>query len=131
MKTNEEFISEVLTKAGSGKHRQFQLLRNWKEYANARQARRTLKLLTLSIKKSSRKFFKRYCTDITTGNTDIVKLLAYCAIADVLKYYEEELSIVNEMIYEYEAYLMEGNLLWTWLFNEQRPVDKLWDHRGL
>jgi hypothetical protein len=131
MKTNEEFISEIITKAESGKHQQFQFLRNWKEYDNAKLTRKALKLLISSIRKSSRRFFNKYCASVATDDTDVIKLLVYCTINKALKYYEEELAIVNEMIYEYEAYLMEGNLLWTWLFSEPRPIEKLWDHRGL
>lgn len=131
MTTNKEFMSELITKAETEKHQQFHFLRNWNEYAKAKQTRKALLLLVKSIRKSSAKLFKSYCREVATGKTDVIKLLAYRTVMKVLKFYEEELAIVNEIIYEYEAYLMEGNLLWTWIFNEQRPVNKLWDHRGL
>ena len=131
MKTNENLVSELIHQAESGNHTQFRFLRNWKEYSDAMHTRKALTLLVTSIRKSSGKFFKKYCANVSTGDADVIKLLAYCTTTKALKYYEEELSIINETIHEYEAYLMEGNLLWSCLFNEQRPLDKLWDHRGL
>ena len=129
MKTNEDFVLDIFKHTESGQRRQFQFLRNWQEYSNTKQIRRTHVLLVSSIRASSKKLFKKYCTAVKTGKTDPVKLLAYCTITKVLQFYEEELKTITDMVYEYEAYLMEGNLVDAWLFNSQRPVDKLWDHR--
>ena len=129
MQTNEEFMSGLIHKAEFGEHRQFQFLRSCQEYLRARKVKRAEKLLVDSIEKSADKLFKKYCRDITTGEADVIKLLAYCSTIKVLRFYEEELRIISDMVDEYEYYLAYGN--WTdFLFGLQRPIDKLWDYRG-
>lgn len=131
MQTNEDLMSDLIHKAKSGKHQQFQFIRSWPEYINARKTRRAYKLLVSSIIGSSNKLFKKYCKEVTTGDADVFKLLAYCSTLEILKYYEEELNIISDMIDEYEAYLMtDCNFLGAWLFYDQRPLIDLWDHRS-
>ena len=129
MKTNEDLASELLQKAESGKHRRFQLIRNWQEYSYTRKLRQTHLLLVSSIRKSADSLFKQHCKNIITGQSDVTKLVAYCATINVLRFYEEELNTIEEMIIEYECYLAAGNWL-DFIFCSQRPFDKLWDHRG-
>jgi hypothetical protein len=130
MKTNEDLMSELIYNAESGKHRQFQYLRNYLEYSRARQIRRAHKLLVASLRQSLNKQFKRYCKTIKAGESDVIKLLAYKTTDKVLAFYEEELNTIDNMIVEYECYLVNGNLL-DFVFGYQRPTDKLWDHRSL
>ena len=130
MKTDKELMSELVYNAESGNHRQFQYLKNYKEYFRARKVKRALSILVSSIKQSLSRQLKNYCKAIEAGETDVIKLLAYSTSVKVLKFYEEELKTVNDMIVEYECYLCNGN--WTdFLFGNQRLEDKLWDHRSL
>ena len=130
MQTDKDLLSELIYNAESGNHRQFQYLRNYREYYRARQARRTHVLLVSSIKQSINRQFKKYCKDVIAGETDVIKLLAYRTTNRVLSFYEEELSTIDDMIVEYECYLANGNLL-DFVLGTQRPFDKLWDHRSL
>ena len=91
--------------------------------------RRAHMLLVASIKKSADKLFTKYCKSVTSGEADVLKLLAYGTIRNVLSFYEEELRIISDMVEEYEFYLASGNW-WDILFGMPRPYDKLWDHRG-
>lgn len=129
MQTNEDLMSELIYNAESGKHRQFQLLCSWQEYSRAKKVQRGHLLLVSSIKKSAAKLFKRYCADVATGNADVVKLLAYCSTIKVLRFYEEELTTITDMVDEYETYLICGNWL-DFILGSPRPVEKLFDHRG-
>jgi uncharacterized protein YgbK (DUF1537 family) len=131
MKTNEDLIPDLLKKVESGKHIQFQYLRNWQEYSNVKRIKRAHALLLGSLKQSTNRQFKQYCADIAVGKTALVKLLAYCTTNRLIDFYKEELQILESMLEEYEAYLTrDSNVLFAWLFNEQRPVDKLYDHRS-
>lgn len=130
MNTNAVVVSDLLNTAEQGQHRKFQFLSNWYEYKNVKQLRRAHVLLVGSLKQSLKKQLNRHCKAVNIGETKIVNLLAYCSTINMLTFYEEELRILDDMIYEYEAYLMEdGNLVFAWLFNEPRPVDKFYDHR--
>ena len=129
MNTNEDLMSELIYNAESGKHRQFQYLKNVREYHRARQIKRAHAILVSSLRQSLIKQFNKYCKAITAGETDVIKLLAYSTTKKVLSFYEEELNTVNDMIIEYECYLANGNWL-DFVLGTQRPFDKLWDHRG-
>lgn len=133
MQTDKELENDLLLflirTTESGKHRQFQLLENWQEYTRAKQVKRTEAIVVASLQESAKKLFKKYCKAIKSGETDVIKLLAYCTTKEVLSFYEEELNIISDMINEYECYLFNGNLL-DFVLGTQRPIDKLWDHRG-
>jgi hypothetical protein len=130
MKTNEDLKSELVYNAESGNHRQFQYLRNYKEYFRARQIKRAHAILVASLRQSLNKQFKNYCKAIAAGETDVIKLLAYCTTRKVLSFYEVELNTINDMIIEYECYLANGNLF-DFILGSYRPDEKLWDHRSL
>ena len=130
MKTDKDLMSDLVYNAESGNHRQFQYLRNYKEYFRARQVKRALAILVSSIKQSLNRQFSNYCKSVVTGKTDVLKLLAYSTSANILKFYEEELKTINDMIIEYECYLVNGNLF-DFILGSYRSDDKLWDHRSL
>ena len=130
MKTDKDLMSELIYNATAGCHRQFQYLRNYREYYKTRQIKRALAILVSSIRQSIKRQFKNYCKAVTAGDADIIKLLAYTTSINVLKFYEEELRIINDMIVEYECYLVNGNLF-DFILGQQRPEEKLWDHRSL
>ena len=130
MQTDKDLMSELVYNAESGNHRQFQYLRNYREYFRARQVKRALAILVSSLKQSLNRQLKNYCKAIIVGETDVIKLLAYSTSARVLKFYEEELKTVNDMIIEYECYLANGNWM-DFILGNCRPEEKLWDHRSL
>ena len=123
-------MSDLIDQADSGKHLQFQFLRNWSEYTNTKKLRRTYKLLVGGIDQSARRLFKKYCKSVAAGNSDVLNLIAYMKLLKLRDFYEEELSIISDMAEEYEFYLLDGNLLISIIFDYQRPLDKMWDHRG-
>lgn len=130
MKADMDLMSELIYNAENGQHRHFQYLRNYVEYRRAKQIRRALAILVSSINQSLARQFKNYCKAVEAGNTDVLKLLAYSTTIRVLKFYEEELRIIKDMILEYECYLVNGNLF-DFILGNQRPEGKLWDHRSL
>lgn len=129
MSANEDLMSDLINTVEQGKHRQFQFLKSWQEYRRAKMIRRTYALLVASISQSARRQFSNYCKAIKAGNTEVIKLLAYCTTIKVQKFYDEELRILSDMIDEYECYLADGNW-WDFVFNSKRQLDKMFDHRG-
>ena len=130
MQTDKELTLELICNAESGNHRQFQYISSWQEYSRTKKIRRGHMLLVASIRKSADKLFKSHCKSIIENNSDACKLIAYCTTLKILKFYEEELQTLTDMIIEYECYLANGN--WAdFLFGDTRPADKLYDHRSL
>jgi hypothetical protein len=127
--TEQNILSELLSFTEAGEHTKFQLLQSWREYLFTRKVRYSLKILTNSLQASADKLFKSYCSGVAAGASDVHELLAYSQVIKIYRFYLEELKIIDDMLNEYESYLIAGNWL-DFIFNTQRPVDKLWDHRG-
>jgi hypothetical protein len=129
MQTKEDFMSDLIKKANTAKHIQFQFLKSWREYVTTRKIRRAHVLLVASLKQTADKLFKNYCKAIIDNETKVINLLAYSTTLEVLQFYEEELSILEDMLSEYEWYLYYGNWI-DFILGMERPANKLWDHRG-
>jgi hypothetical protein len=126
---DNNLLSELAAFADSGEHTKFQLLQNWQEYKHYRKVRYSIKVVLKFLNITAEAQFKSYCENIISGEQDIYKLLAYQYIVRIVNCYLEELRIVQDMLEEYEYYLASGNWL-DFILLRQRPIDKLWDHRG-
>lgn len=125
----QNILSELAAFADAGEHTKFQLLRTWQDYLFTKKVQRSIKALTISLRVIADKQLKNYCKSVTLRTSHVYKLLAYQYLIKILNFYLEELRINEEMLYEYELYLADGN--WTdFIFNVQRTSDKLWDYRG-
>ena len=87
MQTNEEFLSDLINTAETGKHEQFHFIRSWPEYITMRKIRRGQQLLITSIEKSLAKLFNAYCKAASAGESKVYKLLAYCTLKNILHFY--------------------------------------------
>ena len=128
--TSEDIISDLIARAETAEHRQFHLLESWRDYTRAKKLRRAERFLVYSIRQSVNRLFRNYCKSVNKGDSAVLTLIAYCTSKKVLRFYEEELNILSDMITEYEYYLAAGNFI-DFIFALPRPADKLWDHRGL
>ena len=125
----QKIISDLAAFADSGKHTKFKLLQTWQEYSHYRKVRNSTKVLIRFLQDIMDVQIKSYCKDVESGNSDVLKFLAYGYLAEILDCYEVELKVVQDMLDEYECYLLAGNWL-DFVFNSQRPFEKLYDHRG-
>lgn len=129
-KESKQLISELLTYAETGEHSSFAYIRNWPDYIALKKSRRTLRSVIKILESSHRNTFNNYCKLIPCGSALFIKLLACNAVKDALAFYRQEYQTQTDMIDEYEMYLLHGNLLKSFLY-EQRPDHELWDHRGI
>ena len=126
---DQNILQDLLSLGESGNHTKFELLRNWQEYRDMRKVRYARKVALRYLQELSDNQLKNYCKAVSAGASDVCKLFAYTYITKVIAFYAEELRITEDMLDEYETYLLSGNLI-DFIFNLQRPSDKLWDHRG-
>jgi hypothetical protein len=124
-----EFMSTVLEHAQSGKHIEFHFLRSLSEYKFYKRKCRSFKFLIKILQKGADRLYKNYCISIEAGTSNFTKLLAYQQMLHVIDFYKEDVATMTEMLYEYDAYLLEGNYIFA-LIGELRPEEDLVDFRG-
>ena len=129
MNKTHELLNSLLEHVESGEHIKFQFIRTWREYLELRANKRVLHSVIKSLLASKSITFKHYCKDIESGNQQFNKLLACNALSSAATFYSEDLSILIDMLDEYETYLISGNLADIFLL-DTRPDSELWDHRS-
>jgi hypothetical protein len=127
-KETQQLIVSILDFARDTKPSEFRLLRTWQDYKLYKNKRTAYKLLVRGLNRTSNRLFKKYCTGVSIGEGNINQLLAYQQLQTTLRFYEHELEVFTDMVYEFEAYLMEGNYLASFL-GEIRSISDMHDFR--
>jgi hypothetical protein len=126
--TDNDMMLQLIERAKNKDYSKFRYLRNWKDYQYIRQTKKTLELTISALQKAADNTLKSYCREVRRGTSEITRLVAFTILNNTLKFYKEELDIINHMIYEYEAYLLCGNYVAAF-FGAERTDAELWDHR--
>jgi hypothetical protein len=127
---DQKLLADLVKRAEVGEHVKIEYIRDWDTYSNHKVSYRATKMLVRSLKYSAKVLLKEYCRDIANGTADCTKLLVRNALLRTADFYKIEQDTILDMIYEYEAYLMDGNLLASY-FGEIRPISECWDRRGM
>ncbi len=126
--TDNEILIQLIEHANAGKHSEFNFIRNWANYRLTKRNAKALRYTVNALQTSCDRTFNTYCQEVRAGVADVTKLLAYTTLRSTLEFYKQELYIFASMVYEYEAYLLEGNYLYAF-FGAERTDDELWDFR--
>jgi hypothetical protein len=126
---SQKLLNEILDYAEAGEHLALSFIKSRPEYISLRKGRKVVKAIIRSLTTSANKLFRDYCKEVSAGKTQLNKLLMFNTLECAIIFYKQELQTLDDMLDEYEAYLMSGNFL-DFIFNDQRSENKLWDHRG-
>lgn len=127
---SQKLLTNIIDYAETGEPITFHFIRTWREYSTIRKSARRTKLLVKSLQASHNKVFKRYCKSIPDRKTSFTQLLVCNTLKSTAAFYLAEYRILQDMIEEFESYLLAGNLLDAILLG-YRSENKLWDHRSL
>jgi hypothetical protein len=114
-------ISDIIAKAQEGKAHPFRFILYWSEFKYYRRWIVSTKLIIKTLKASANKLFKEYCKDIIAGISDVMKLLTYSELLEIIAFYENDLKTVQQMLDDYDKYLGEGNF-WYAFFGGRREL---------
>jgi succinylglutamate desuccinylase len=112
-------LEEILAQAEAGQSTEFRFIISLADFKSCFMMYKANKLIIKMLKQASKRLFKTYCKDVTSGISDVTKLLAYSQLDDVIDYYKKEVKTIEDMIYEYEDYLAHGNLFYALLGGER------------
>lgn len=127
----QQMLADIVKRAEAGEHTKFEYIRSWKEYKQRKMNIRALDMLIDSLEHSTKSLLKRYCRAVEKGQADVMTLLVRNKLLTTKAFYEREITMVADMISEYEAYLLEGSFLSQFLFYEIRPISECWDRRDM
>ena len=114
-----QLILDIITKAQEGKAQPFRPILYWSEFIYYKGWVRSTKVVIKTLQVSADNLFKEYCKDVINGISEIVKLLAYSQLLDIVAFYENDLNTVQRMLDDYDTYLGEGNF-WYSFFGGRR-----------
>lgn len=130
MQNNEtqQMLMTIMEHAKTAKPSEFRFLRTWKDYKFCKGKVSSFRLLVSALDKTSERLFKKYYKGVIRCEANFNQLLAYQQLQQVIRFYQQELVTHTSIIYEYEAYLMEGHYFDS-LLGEIRKDSDLHDFR--
>lgn len=127
---DNKIVNDIFKRVELEVHTSPEFIKSYKDYKVRKINLKALRLLVHGLERNAKHILKDYCRGITKGTEDFTKLLAYRSILKAIAFYKKEIDIILDMIYEYDAYLMDGNYL-TSVLGEIRPISELWDRRDM
>lgn len=109
----QQILEEILDYAENGEPIEFRLIKSLADYRSRLISYKATKLVIKMLKQSSKSLFKTYCKDVTSGISDVTKLIAYSQLGDIIRFYEQDLKTLYDMLDEYEEYIWSGNLFYS------------------
>ena len=121
MNDNEakQLLSDILIQAQEGQNIGFRFITSWQEFVYCWKLRRSTKLVIKTLTAAANNLFKDYCKDISSGTTDINKLLAHEQLLEVVTFYNKDMSVLKDMLDEYDKYLGQGHFWYSFLGGER------------
>ena len=115
----QQILLEIINRAQEGKSSEFQLITTWADFIFYIKNKRSVKAVIRLLRDAANNTFKEYCQDITSGTSDITKLLAYTELLRIKAFYEKELETLQKMLDEYDEYLGQGHFWYSFLGGER------------
>lgn len=123
------FTDQLITKALTGKHSNFEFIRNIQQFKIAKEYMKALKATAKSFHKVVKLTYKSWVKEVDElAKQQLIfsgQIFNKCE-----EYYVEEFKIIKDMISEYKIYLLSGsNLFDSYVINKERADDELFDYR--
>ena len=116
--TADQLLQAILEQAES-EPSEFRFVTSWVDFVYCHRQYKATKLIIKVLKAASKSLFKDYCRTVTSGISDVTQLIAFTQLDDIIAFYENELSTLDNMLDEYEEYLWQGNFIYALLGGER------------
>lgn len=126
----DPMFQQLVEKALANKHQPFQFIGSLQDRSIAKTCVNATKKIIKLFKNLEADSATTYAELIKNGKQSIDVLLANIQFKQCIKFYEEELFVLKDMLKEYRAYVWGGNVLKT-LFGVYRSEEEMVDYRTL
>ena len=127
----KKVFEELVKKALSGKHSDFEFIRTYETCKVARYYKIGVKRVYKTFKTLYKKLMKTYTKDIMADEQKLEMLMSIKQFEICYRYYEKECEIAKDMLDEYYTYLTNGHMFDQLIMNGVRPDDDCVDYRKL
>lgn len=125
-----EAFQDLCQTAEEGIHREFEYLGCMEELFRAREVKKSLRQVVRMFKRFARSCETVYLDLLKKGEDDVALMTSMTCCMRYVKFYEEELGIVKDMIDEYHYYfLTPAKLIDNVLLGIYRPEEDHHDFR--
>lgn len=121
--TAQQILLAIIQQAQEGRSIVPQRIMSWREFRHYGRLLRGTKVVIKVLKTAGNNLFKSYCDHVTSGVSDVNRLIAHTELQDVVAFYERDIKILKEMLDEYDKYLGQGHFWYSFLGGER----DLWD----
>jgi hypothetical protein len=121
--SNLYIADQLIQRAKNGVHSEFEFIRSFNEYLAARMFRKATIKVFNSFAESRNNLYKAYIKMVKEGTDSLSVILAISELNQIIKFYEDEIEIVSDMIDEYIAYIHSGHLIDTIVCNYRKEED--------
>ena len=125
---NLDLAEQLIQRAKDGEHSSFEFIRSLEEYFAAKTIKKALKKITKSFEIPKSNLYNAYVKSVKEEEDDLNVILAFSELVRIVKFYEDEIWIVSDMIDEYVSYVHSGHIIDTLVGNYRKEED-LVDHR--
>lgn len=127
----KKIFEELVKKALSGKHSDFEFIRTYEDCKTARLYKISVKRLSKVFKNLYKKLMKTYAKDIMNDEQKLETLMSMKQFEICRDYYKKECEIAKDMLQEYRVYVSSGHIFDQLVLNSVRPDDECIDYRKL
>lgn len=127
--SNLYIADQLISRAKKGNHSEFEFIRSIEEYFAARTFRKATNKVINSFTTSRNNLYNSYIKLIAKGSDNLSVILAISELNQIIKFYEDEIEIISDMIEEYVSYVHSGHIFDTFIGNYRKEED-LYDHRS-
>lgn len=125
---NLQLAEQLILRAKNGEYSEFEFICSLEEYFAVRTIRNAVRKVVKSFITSKNKLYKAYIKSIRDGVSNLDVILSISELDQVIKFYENEIWIVSDMIDEYRAYVHSGHI-WDTIVGNYRKEKDLVDFR--
>ena len=125
----EELFKSLVTSALSGKHTNFELIKNITEWQVIRESKRGLKKVIELFENLAVEVYNEYCKTVRQGKQDFTMIYAVAQYQYCAEFYKDELKTTVSMTDEYWTYIQAGHFIDQFILLKDREAWDLWDFR--
>ncbi len=105
-----QIAEQLIQRAKKGESSEFEFIRSLEECFASHAVRKAVKKVVKSFTTSRNNLYNVYVSAVNAGTDNLDVILSISELERVIKFYENEIYIISDMIDEYISYVFSGHI---------------------